>query len=212
MILHIGEEDIDTRAVLLGGEVTCDLEQNTHPTATIVGTIDRFIGAFIVLISEGAGVPMRQQQNALLPIGMELADDVAQRQAFLVVADHGTGLFHHGGTSRGQARHHPIAASRMRLRAGHAWAKGHLAFNERIGTIRIEGGCGRKSRSLLLRHGGAGLGWLGSTTGQDQDGEATSDELVSSGIQARDHVVPSLVSFRTMPNAARRSRIASPAA
>ena len=77
-------------------------------------------GSRAILVLLMAAVPVRQQQNAVFGIGIDLGDDVAQLQVNAVEGGYVAGLFNHRGAIASKRVCQIVAAAPMSIGARHA--------------------------------------------------------------------------------------------
>ena len=157
---------------------------------------------------QGAGVPVREQQQPVLRLGLPAGNDVAYGQLLPVEGLHRALLLDH------PVAPYPEVATSQSPQAWcaltrHAGTKGHLAFHEGVGAVGIEERrgrtadlrCGRLFRQPFFRSRGTGR--QQSMADQERGGKVGFMRVPRWSL---------LVSFSRMPAAASLSRMASLAA
>jgi hypothetical protein len=173
------KQDVHTGPVILLGDGTGHFHEHPYSTGPIIGPVNGFVLALVVLVREGSGVPMCKEQDALLYLGLEPGDDVAQGHLLPGVHGDRTGLFDHLGTQGFEARDQCIATCGMSCSAGDTRTKGHLGGHPGIGAVGVELGCGWKGGKHRCRYRSRWRG-LVATSDQQQGGRA-HDERPWSG-------------------------------
>ena len=160
-VLGINEDEIDAH---IGGQAVGQLAEDAghfqghgHAAGPIGRTVHGRILLGLVVVGEGAGIPVREDGHPAHGRGLVLRNDVAGPDVGPVKGHGLEGLLQHLKAIALELGHQPVAGSHVGLGVGHARPKRHLLGRKGIRRIAA------KDRGLgqLGRGGGAGIGGFG---------------------------------------------------
>ena len=140
IILGVKENNVDSNAWILGLELAGDLQKSADAACPVIGPIEGLavVRRIRIMIRVGATVPMCEEKDAFVPVGIVAADDIVAAESCAVVGGQVGLLDECLSPESFQLARQVVGAGLVRFGIGYSRAESDLFFDISVGAVGVK--------------------------------------------------------------------------
>ena len=140
IILGVKENNVDSNAWILGLELAGDLQKSADAACPVIGPIEGLavVRRIRIMIRVGATVPMCEEKDAFVPVGVIAANDIEAVEPRTVISSQVGLLDERLGAKPFQLARQVVGTGLMRFGIGYSRAESDLSLDISVGAVGVK--------------------------------------------------------------------------